>query len=233
MPKRRFPHGTASYVGEIALERAGGRIIFRSLLERDVLALLEFDPCVLSIGRNDLSDLERITFEMAELPDNVVLNVTEGTYTPDLRVVTEDGLVLVEVGPLADKGSSPMRERLAEARAEAIKKGVILVVMTERETRLGDRLANVNQLRSHLAYRAREELIATVRDMFEQWSGRLSVAEATAQLSQRQLGVGVEEIEATVWYVIARAAHEGRLIFPLDTEELRVSTAVALRESLV
>lgn len=228
MPKRRVPHGTASYVGALTLERAGGRIIFRSLLERDALSLLEFDPAVLSITRNDLSDAERIAYEMAELPDNLELRAGEGVYTPDLRITTDEGLIFIEVGPLVDKGRPDHREKLEAARADALLKGVTLVVMTEREVRLGERLKNVLRLRSCMHYRAPEALLTRARELLTTCAGRLSVADATRTLSQDGFGATVEQVEATLWYVVARAAHAGRLVFPLDTEELTVGAPLAL-----
>lgn len=224
-----LPAGSRSFVGWIELTKGSGRTAYRSACERDALIRLELDPGVVSIERNDLSDLERVDFRAGSLAPNRLFTLPDGsTYTPDLRVRMRDGgLAFIEVGPHAAKAASLTAERLEAVRVEVANIGAEFVVLTERTMR-GRGMENARRLIGHLhpivqAAQAAEDAATLLRSTAE----RLSVVDTVAQLTEAQAHaeVGLEE---AVWCAIARAAQRGELLFDLDEVEIDASSCFAI-----
>jgi transposase InsO family protein len=225
-----LPAGTRSFVGWIELSRAGGRIAYRSAIERDALIRLGLDHGVASVQRNDLSDFERLDFHVPAPTPNRVFTLPDGSlYTPDLQVRTRSGhLIFVELGPDAAKTTPVTAERLEMARVEATKIGADLLVLTERLVR-GRGLENARRLIGRLhpiadAPQLIDEATAALRAAV----GPRSVGSAAAALAAANPAVAEGMLEDAVWCALARAAQDGELLFALDDIEIDASSEFAV-----
>jgi hypothetical protein len=113
-------------------------MIYRSAVERDALGVLGLDHAVVKIERADYSETERLTLDVAEKPAALAFELPDlGSYTPDLRLVLDDGsVVYVEVGYHAEKVEHPETfARLQAAAVEAAATGAGFLILTERTLR--------------------------------------------------------------------------------------------------
>lgn len=134
-----LPASSRSYVGYMKLAKAGGATIFRSALEHDALAVLAMDHAVVKIERSDYSESERIELDVAERWPATVFELPDdlGRYTPDLRIVLDDGqVVFVEIGPHAEKvEDADTFARLQAAAIECTARGAGFLILTEKTLR--------------------------------------------------------------------------------------------------
>lgn len=134
-----LPAGSRSYVGYVHIPKMGGAVIYRSAIERDALAVLGLDHAVVKIERTDYSETERLTLDVAERPAALAFVLPDGlgSYTPDLRLVLDNGsVVYVEVGYHAEKvEDAETFARLQAAAVEAAATGAGFLIVTERTLR--------------------------------------------------------------------------------------------------
>jgi hypothetical protein len=134
LTKRQVRHGGGgNFIGYFCSLKMDRMVCFESLLERDLIFLLDFDANVLSYEAQPFS-----------LP--VRSNGRRRSYTPDFLIYTKSGKLLVEVKPtqFVDKPGNRTKfraaDRLCESRAWKFQ------ILTEKEIRRGCRLANVKKL---------------------------------------------------------------------------------------
>jgi hypothetical protein len=133
-----LPSSSRSYVGYLHVVKAGGAVIFRSAIEYDALGVLAMDHAVVRISRCDYTENERIEFDVAERPAATTFELPGlGSYTPDLRIVLDDGqVVFVEVGYHAEKIDDPETFTWLQAAAiECAAIGAGFLILTERTLR--------------------------------------------------------------------------------------------------
>lgn len=226
-PLRGVLNETRSFVGWLPGERVGGRCAVRSRLEHDGLALLEFDPPVVHIERNDLSERERLGLKLQDLPPNYVVSTSLGRYTPDLRVTLLDRTMFVSIGTVNAKTQPPEPSRLRAVRAAMAGDGYDFVMLTEREIRGTQRASNVLRLIGPLVRASGSlEVRAALASAFA--PGRLTIREVIALVAQRSPEQATWEIANAAWSVIARAAHSGDLDFDLDGQVLDLDAVVRI-----
>ena len=211
-----------SFSGFMTGRRVAPWICFRSRIEREALAILEFDPAITCIERNDLSDLECAGLQVVRERDNYRVDTPFGRYTPDLRV-TSDRVVFVEVGGAFAKAKH--REKLLAARAAIEHDGYGFAILTEREVRAGHRARNCTAL---LAYVVAPLGTEAVRAALETRLVHKATIAATAAWAAARFRITEAAAFGATWTVVAEAAHSGRLVFDLDADVLDAQTPLAL-----
>jgi hypothetical protein len=98
------------------------------------------------------------------------------------------------------------------------------VILTERELREGHRAANCAKLLSHLIAPFGSEADRAFAE--HALRTRTTPGDVAAELT-RDHGLPDALAYAVVWNVVARAAHEGRLICDLDGETLDAGTLLS------
>lgn len=228
-PQRNIPRASESFVGWVDLGSKGGRVVYRSGYERDALLLLRMDRVVTLIERNDLSAIERVDFTATSSTPNRVFALSGAReYTPDLRLLLEDGsVVYVEVGPHAKKTEPAEAAKLEEAKIEATNAGAKLIVMTDRNMR-GFRLENARRLFGSLHPLARPaELEARVRATLL-GNALLTADETIDPICAVVPSVTADLAEEVFWSVIADAASTDQLDFDLDSKRIDAASRFRL-----
>jgi len=118
------------YFPSLKLERT---VAFESTLERDLIYLLEFLPRVLSFEEQPL------TLEYGD-------NGKTRRYTPDFKVVTRSGTLLLECKPLGQVSDVQQQAKFNAAREVRSRWGWRFGVVTEHDLRGGPFLKNVQKI---------------------------------------------------------------------------------------
>lgn len=227
-PGANVPQASESFVGWVDLGPKGGRIVYRSGYERDALLLLRMDRVARLVERNDLTPLERMDFGITRSTPNRVFALSgDHLYTPDLRVLLQDGSeVFVEVGPHSRKTEAAEAAKLEEAKVEATKAGATLIVMTDRNMR-GFRLENARRLFGSLhPVACPAELEARLRATLS-GNARLTADETIEPICAEDPSVGGDLAEEVFWGLIGDAASTDCLDF--DLGEKRIDAASRFR----
>lgn len=140
MPVRNVSHHRGSAIGRFPSTKMKRMIAFESLLERDFVYLLDFDPLVTWYEEQPV----RIEY------------VHEGKnlhYTPDFLLVEQQKSVLVECKPERFVDTDENRRKFTIARKWCQEKDWQFRIVTEQEIRAGYRLQNVKLLTQYARQR--------------------------------------------------------------------------------
>ena len=229
MPHRSLPVTAFSYAGAIEDPKFGGRIVYESGIERDALIHLAFEQSADWVRRNDLTDEERGRYRMprADRSNWTLTLENRSTVTADLLVgLLDQRMLLVEVGPHADKTSPAEAERLKRASIVAAAEGVGYVVLTDRMIH-GRLLENRRVLFGWLKQvSATEELVAEASQCFT--ADRQRTMQEVADELERTRGVDASVADDAIQTAIARAHRAGRLRCDLDEMVFGVATPCAI-----
>lgn len=180
--RKVITRGPVRVVGKFPSRKSKRSLHWESQLERDRMCLLEFDPDVISFR---------------EQPETFDLLV-EGqryAYTPDIEVITRDGVVIEEIKPASRLDQfEPLFAAMSE---EMIKRGICFRVITDTVIRLEPRLFNVKYLLRFRHYGIPEPVLAWSDAFLEE------NPEPTFGLLQREL----DEVCAPRWMAWTLLAH--------------------------
>jgi hypothetical protein len=133
MPVRRVSNRGGNVIGKFPSIKMGRMIAFESLLERDFIYLLDFDPAVKWFEEQPL------TIEYAS--DDQGLR-----YTPDFHLLEGKRDVLVECKPEQFADTEENGRKFSAARAWCAQQGWEFRLVTDRQVRAGFHLQNVKLL---------------------------------------------------------------------------------------
>jgi hypothetical protein len=133
MPVRQVSSRGGNVIGKFPSIKMGRMIAFESLLERDFIYLLDYDPAV------EWFEEQPLTIEYAF--DDKVLH-----YTPDFHLIEGKRDVLIECKPDQFVDTEENRPKFAAARAWGAQHGWEFRLVTDRRVRAGFRLQNVKLL---------------------------------------------------------------------------------------
>jgi hypothetical protein len=146
MPVRKVSNHGGSVTGRFPSAKMGRMIAFESLLERDFIYLIEYDPVVEWFEEQPLS----IEYEY----ENRQLH-----YTPDFHLFESGQHVLVECKPSRFVETEENCRKFAVTREWCAERVWEFRVITDQQVRSGFRLQNVKLLAQH----ARQEVDAVIR----------------------------------------------------------------------
>jgi hypothetical protein len=133
MPVRKVSNRGGNVIGQFPSIKMGRMIAFESLLERDFIYLLDYDPAV------EWFEEQPLTIEYTS--DGQVLR-----YTPDFHLREGKLDVLVECKPDKFTDTDENRRKFAAARAWCAQRAWEFRLATELQIRAGFRLQNVKLL---------------------------------------------------------------------------------------
>ncbi len=133
MPVRKVSSHRGSAAGRFPSLKMNRMIAFESLLERDFIYLLDYEPSVTWFEEQPM----RIEYEY---------EAKQRHYTPDFLIVEQKQPVLVECKPERFADTEENRRKFAVARHCCQEKGWQFRVVTEQEIRSGFRLQNIRLL---------------------------------------------------------------------------------------
>ena len=133
MPVRQVSNRGGNVIGKFPSIKMGRMIAFESLLERDFIYLLDYDPAV------EWFEEQPLTIEYVS--DDKVLS-----YTPDFHLIERKHNVLIECKPDQFVDTEENRPKFAAARAWCAQQGWEFRLITDQQVRAGFRLQNVKLL---------------------------------------------------------------------------------------
>jgi hypothetical protein len=133
MPVRRVSNRGGNVIGHFPSIKMKRMVAFESLIERDYLYLLDYEPQV------ERFEEQPLTVEYQH--DGKVLH-----YTPDFHLVETGRDVLVECKPLAFVDKDENQRKFVAARAWCANRGWTFRIVTDQDVRAGFRLENVKLL---------------------------------------------------------------------------------------
>jgi hypothetical protein len=133
MPVRKVSNRGGNVVGRFPSAKMGRMIAFESLLERDFIYLLDYDPCVGWFEEQPLS--------IEYLHENKQLH-----YTPDFHLIEHGQHMLVECKPERFVETEENCCKFAVARGWCEERGWEFRIVTEQQVRGSFRLQNVKLL---------------------------------------------------------------------------------------
>jgi hypothetical protein len=150
MPVRKVSNRGGNAIGRFPSTKMGRMIAFESLLERDFIYLLDYDPAVEWFEEQPLS----IEYEY----ETKLLR-----YTPDFHLLERGQHVLVECKPERFVESEENRRKFAVARKWCEVRGWEFRLVTDQQVRSGYRLQNVKLLAQY----ARQKVDVAMRSQIQ------------------------------------------------------------------
>jgi hypothetical protein len=207
MPSRKIPKNHLFVTGAYASSKSDVMIGFESLLEKEYMLLLDFDPTV---------------EKYVEQPVTLPVPGKSRRYTPDLLVTFRENSTghrppaqLIEIKTTADlaRKAEDLAPKFAVAEQYAADRGWIFLKKTELDIRT-QRLANLKFLRRYRSLSPPPEEVANVIE-------RLAALGGAAQLQTLLdlLGSTLEEQAQwtpVLWHLIV----SGQILFDMNTESL-------------
>lgn len=133
MPVRNVSHGGGNVIGRFPSLKMERMIAFESLIERDFIYLLDYDPIVAWFEEQPLT----IEYHY----ESKILH-----YTPDFHLLEQGQNVLVECKPDRFVDQDANRRKFAAARDWCMQHNWQFRIVTGRQVRTGFRLQNVKLL---------------------------------------------------------------------------------------
>lgn len=207
MPVRKVSNRGGNAIGRFPSTKMGRMIAFESLLERDFIYLLDYDP-----------DVE--WFEEQPLSIEYMLETKLLHYTPDFHVLECGWHVLVECKPEQFAETEENRRKFAVAQEWCEKRGWEFRVITDQQVRSGFRLQNVKLLAQY----ARQKVGIGIRSQIHAF-----LQEAQTDVSIRKLAHAVlPDNPSAVTASIFCLAYHHVMNLSIDDAPISEATAVSL-----
>ena len=206
MPVRRVSNHGRNVIGRFPSTKMGRMIAFESLLERDFIYLLEYEPSV-------------AWFEEQPMSIEYVQEGKRLRYTPDFHLLEHGQHVLVECKPQRFVETEENRHKFAAARDWCGEWGWEFRPMTDQQIRTGFRLQNVKLLAQY----ARQKVDAVIRSQIHTF---LHDTPSTLSISYLSHTILPEHPEAVVTGILCLAYHHEISLALLDDAPISDTTTV-------
>lgn len=217
MPSRKIPKNHLVVTGAYASSKSDVMIGFESLLEKEYMLLLDFDPTV---------------EKYVEQPVTLPVPGKSRRYTPDLLVTFRENPTghrppaqLIEIKTTADlaRKAEDLAPKFAVAEQYAADRGWIFLKKTELDIRT-QRLANLKFLRRYRNLSPPPEEVANVIE-------RLAALGGSSQLQTLLDLLGSTPEEQAQWTpVLWHLIVSGQVLFDMNTESLPSNIEIWLSE---
>lgn len=208
MAVRRVTHHGGNVIGQFPSIKMTRMVGFESLIERDLLYLLDFDSEVYFFSEQPL------TIEYAH----------EGKarhYTPDFHVArTGDRHTLVECKPSHLTETDDNRRKFGAARAWCAERDWEFSVVTDAQLRTGPRLDNIKRLTAYARHVIAPQLKRQTYAILEASPTALTVGEIAHQLNPQHPA----EALACLWHM----AFHHEVVMPLEAGPLSSQSPIQL-----
>ena len=205
MPVRKVSNRGGNIIGQFPSLKMGRMIAFESLLERDFIYLLDYDPHVEWYEEQPL---------MIEYQHETQCR----HYTPDFHLVMAGRDVLVECKPEHFVETEENQRKFVAARAWCEQRGWEFQVVTDQQVRSGFRLQNIKRLTPY----ARLTVDPSLRSRITAF---LREARSCLTLQEVVLAFGPDELNRVTASLLHLAFHH-EIDLALDTALLSATTLV-------
>jgi hypothetical protein len=205
MPVRKVSNRGGNTIGHFPSLKMGRMIDYESLIECDLIYLLEFE--------------QDVTW-YAEQPLTIPYHCQgkERGYTPDFHIVRVGHNVLVECKPRELVDSVKNRLKFDAARAWCTARGWTFQVVTDAQLRSGYRLRNVKLLMQFARYKIEPEVKDHIRTFLYSTSPPITVADVMVNV--------VPDRPQSAMIPILHMAFHHELALPLDNAPISVHSPV-------
>jgi hypothetical protein len=207
MPVRKVSNRGGNVIGHFPAIKMKRMVVFESLIERDYLYLLDYEPNV------EWFEEQPLTVEYRH--DDKVLR-----YTPDFHVVEARRDVLVECKPLALVDKDENQRKFRAARAWCADRGWRFRIVTDQDVRAGFRLENVKLLTRYARHIVEPETKGRIYAVLHSAQAAMSVDELVRKIT------GTDFSAATAAILCMAFHHE--IFIPLDDAPILGGTCVFL-----
>ena len=208
MPVRKVSNRGGNIIGRFPSVKLGRMVDFESLIERDLIYLLDFEPEVTWFGEQPLT----LEYEQQGKVRR---------YTPDFHVITNGQNSLVECKPQRAVKLPQNQEKFRAGQIWCAAKGWMFEVVTDEQLRGGYRLRNVKFLTQFAHYPIDPEVKGRIQACLTTASRPLSLAEVMAQVAPHH----PHSIKIPIYYL----AFHHELKLPLDEAPLSLDTLLSWR----
>ena len=211
MPVRNVSNRGGNVIGRFPSLKMQRMIAFESLLERDLIYLLDYDTAVTWFEEQPL------TIEYQH----------EGKlrhYTPDFHLVEREQHVLVECKPEHFINTADNSRKFAAARTWCQADDWQFRIVTDADVRAGHRLQNIQLLTGY----ARHRIAPVLRCQLYAALQHASAATPIQDLARARCPSDL----ATVTSAILHQAYHSMVDLPLDDAPIAPTTAVSLRRQV-
>jgi DNA-binding transcriptional LysR family regulator len=206
MPVRKVSNRGGNAIGRFPSTKMGRMIAFESLLERDFIYLIDYDPAVEWFEEQPLS--------IEYLHEDQLLR-----YTPDFHLLEHGQHVLVECKPERFVETEENCRKFAVAREWCEERGWEFRIITDQQVRSGFRLQNVKRLAQY----ARQKMDGVICSQIFAFLQEAQSATSIHELALAILPTGSAVVTANIFCLAYR--HEIGL--PLDEAPISEATAVS------
>jgi len=207
MPVRKVSNRGGNIVGHFPSMKMKRMVAFESLIERDYLYLLDYEPEI------EWFEEQPLTIEYGY--DGKVLG-----YTPDFHIVEAGRDALVECKPLAFLDRDDNQRKFGVARTWCRNRGWAFRVVTDEDIRAGFRLENVKLLTRYARHVVEPGTKGRIYALLHHVQAAMSVDD----LARKVASTGFSSAAAAI---LSMAFHH-QLLIPLDDAPIRGETCVCL-----
>jgi len=207
MPVRKVSHRGGNAIGRFPSIKMGRMIAFESLLERDFIYLLDFDPSV-------------EWFEEQPLTIEYMHETKPQHYTPDFRLFEAGQHVLIECKPECLVDTDENRRKFTAAQDWCDKRGWEIRTVTDRQVRSGYRLQNVRLLTQY----ARQSVDPLLRSRIYAFLQNVQPSRPIREIARTLLPANQAAVTASLLHLVYHHA----LSLPLDSAPISEDTVVFL-----
>jgi hypothetical protein len=207
MPVRKVSNRGGNVIGHFPSIKMKRMVAFESLIERDYLYLLDYEPEV------ERFEEQPLTVEYQH--DGKVLH-----YTPDFHLVEAGQDVLVECKPLAFVEKDENQRKFSAARAWCADRGWTFRIVTDQDLRAGFRLENVKLLTRYARHIVEPGTKGRIYAL-------LHSAQMTMALDDLARRITCTDASAATAAILCMAFHH-EISIPLDVAPILGETCVCL-----
>lgn len=211
MSVRKVSNRGGNIIGRFPSLKLGRMVSFESLIERDFIYWLEFEPTVSWFREQPLT----ISYQYGQKTLN---------YTPDFHVIKNDHNILVECKPQSVVATANNQRKFAAAQMWCTEHGWRFQVITDAHLQGGCRLQNIKQLIQF----ARYPIAPDLKDRIQAFLNHHAPPVTMAELMQH---IAPERPQQVLIPLLALAFHH-ELDLALDDAPLSGQTLVELASSL-
>lgn len=207
MPIRKVSNRGGNVIGRFPSLKLGRMVDYESLIERDLIYLLEFEPDVTWYAEQPLT----IPFRYRG---------KERGYTPDFHILQAGGDVIVECKPQELAESDENRPKFGAARAWCAARGWTFRVVTDRQLRSGYRLRNIKLLMQFARYNIEPAVKSRIHTFLTSASSPVTMAEVMIHVAPQK--------PPSITIPLLHLAFHHELVLPLDDAPITVESPVRL-----
>ncbi len=212
MPVRKVSNRGGNIIGRFPSLKLNRMVAFESLIERDLIYLLDFEQDVTWFAEQPLT---------ISYPHEGKIR----SYTPDFHIIRGGQNILVECKPQKYINTDNNRRKFAAAQAWCAAKGWMFQVVSDEQLQRDYRVRNVKFLTQFARYEIGPEVKNCIRVFLASVPNPVRIAEVI-------VAVAPERPQMTIIPILHLAFHH-ELILPLDEAPISINSLVKLASRLM